>query len=489
MQKIRLIVAVVVGALCGAALWHALYVQRQGSHASLMGGARFSADAIDKIVVQGNKIVPIAVIGSGPAGRSAALYASRLNFHVVCFEGKEPGGQLMGTSEVENWPGIKRDLGPQIMERLKYQASEFGALFATTSVVRVDNTQWPFLLELEDGEKIYALSVIIATGSTPKRLSIPGEQEYWGKGVATCAVCDAAFHANEAVIVVGGGDAAVEETLQLAAYARSITVLVRGDHMRASHAMQDRLRAYPQVSIKYHTQLKEIMGDSKHVTGVKIISPEGESEMPIHGVFLAIGHTPNSKIVEHIVQCNKLGYIERPLPHRQATSEPGIFVAGDVADHLYRQAGVASGNGIMSALDAVEFLRNCHLGDAELARFEKYFYDPTTVESSHELTEVTSVKQFEKEVLASSQAVVIEFYTPTCPTCQQVGPLLASVLQQYEGVVQGFKVDGSVLPELMERYEVTSVPTMLILKKGIVMGRTKPVLSRREIRSYIALFI
>jgi len=471
--------------------WYiARITSERGIHHPSIDTKRFSRVAVEKALAAGHKIIPIAIIGSGPSGRSAALYGSRLNFHVVSFEGKQPGGQLMGTSEVENWPGVLRDLGPRIMERLAHQAAQFGALFQQASIVHVDVDQWPFELELEDGEKVYALSIILATGSTPRKLNVPGEEEYWGgKGVKTCAVCDAPFFKDKVVVVVGGGDAAVEEALQLSAYARSITMLVRGDAMRASHAMQQRLQAYPQVSIKYHTQIQEIKGDGSQVTGVTVVSNGKSEDIKVDGVFLAIGHTPNSSMVSHAVACDKAGYVQRPVPHRQATSKTGIFVAGDVADHLYRQAGVAAGDGIKAALDAVEFLRDCKLGDAELAPFEHAYYDPTVEEPSGELIDVTSLEQFERDIVKADSPVVIEFYTPTCPTCKQIAPLIAGALQQNKQTVHGFKIDGTKFPEIMKRYEVSTVPTLLVLNHGMVLGRTTSIMSRKEIRSFIALFL
>jgi thioredoxin reductase (NADPH) len=455
-------------------------------HADL---TRFSPQAVEKIAAAGHKIIPIAIIGSGPAGRSAALYGGRLNFHVVGFEGRQPGGQLMGTSEVENWPGILREEGPRIMERLAHQSEQFGALFQQTSVVRLDTTQWPFELELEEGTKVYALTIILATGSTPRKLGVQGEEQYWGKGVTTCAVCDAPFFKDKVVVVVGGGDAAVEEVLQLSAYARSITLLVRGDAMRASHAMQQRLQAYPQATVKYRAQIKEIKGDGTRVTGISLVADGKADEMKVDGVFLAIGHTPNSQLVSHVVACDKMGYVQRSIPHRQATSEPGIFVAGDIADHFYRQAGVAAGDGIKAALDVVDFLRSCNLGDADLARFEQSFYDPSQEEAGTELVEITSMEQFERDVVKSEHPVVIEFYTPTCPTCKQVAPFITGALQQNKRTVHGFKVDGTKFPELMKRYEIATAPTLVVVKNGLVQGTTTKLASRKEVRAFIALFL
>jgi len=428
-------------------------------------------------------IVPVLIIGSGPAGLSPAVYTGRANLHTVVIEGKKPGGQLMGTSDVENWPGIQKKTGPDIIEGLREQALSFHAVIDQSTVEKADFSAWPFKVWTDENTEINALSIIIATGANPRKLGVPGEEKYWGKGVTTCAICDAPFYKDRNVVVVGGGDSAAEEALQLASNAKSITILVRGERMRASHAMQERLKVYPHIAIRYNTQIKEILGNGEHVTGVQLgTKGKADEQFPIDGVFLAIGHVPNSQIFADWLTLDENGYIEL-APHSQSTSIAGIFAAGDVSDHQYRQAGVAAGDGIKAGLDATKFLVEQGFNDIIAAQIESHFFDPETGHGL-ELPVIKDEAQFEREVLQANQRVVVDFYTQHCPSCLQMMPLVSSVASKLINKVKFVKIDGAELPQLMERYAVTSVPSFLIFEHGIVVGRTTATMTKREIREF-----
>ena len=221
-------------------------------------------------VLKSDNIIPVAIIGSGPAGLTAGIYSTRLGFKTLIFEGSTPGGQLTGTTYVENWPGSKKILGPQLMQSIKEHVVDLGVSFLQDNIVKVNFKTWPFELWTSDNKKFNALSVIIATGSKPKILQIPGESEYWGKGVTTCAVCDAPFYKGKNVVVVGGGDSAIEKALQLAPHAKDVTMLVRKDSFRASKAMQDRLKQINNVKILYNQEVKNIYGDKEHVNEIEL---------------------------------------------------------------------------------------------------------------------------------------------------------------------------------------------------------------------------
>lgn len=282
---------------------------------------------IDKVAA--TNIVPIAIIGSGCAGLSSAIYSARANIKTVVIAGPKPGGALTETTHVENWPGEKSILGPILMENMRKQAESLGAEMLSDTVVKVDLSKWPYLLETEGGKKINALSIIIATGATPLMLNVPGEKEYWGKGVTNCAVCDAAFHKNNDVVIVGGGDSAIEEALQLAGYAKSIKILVRKDAMRAAASMQDKLNYYDHISIAYNTQILNIKGDDKGVRSIDIInSKSGQTQtLPVQGVFLAIGREPNVGMFKPYIRLDEQGYAWTNGA-TQRTSVPGFLPQG-----------------------------------------------------------------------------------------------------------------------------------------------------------------
>ena len=324
-----------------------------------------------------NNILPVAIIGSGPAGLSSALYVSRGNVFTTVFQGSKPGGQLTGTSYVENWPGIQKMMGAEIINMLKEQAASFGATFSNDIVEKVDFSSWPYKLTTDSGKEIYALAVIIATGASPKKLNIEGEQEYWGKGVTTCAICDAPYHKGGQVVVIGGGDSAAEEALQLALYAKKVTMLVRGQTMRASASMQEKLKQYQNIEIMYNVGVNKILGDGAAVNSIEIIDNKTKqiSKMPIGGVFLAIGHDPNTEIFKNFLKVDSTGYLIVKHP-TQETSKHGVYAAGDVVDNRYRQAGVAAGDGIKAALDALEFLRMIGFSEKESENLKSKFFDP-----------------------------------------------------------------------------------------------------------------
>lgn len=442
----------------------------------------------DKIA-QCKNILPLAIIGSGPAGLSAALYGARFNIHTVVFEGPQPGGQLTGTSDVENWPGISRMLGSRIIDKLRNQAGQFGVLYSDATIQSVDLTQWPFTLTTDDGTEIKALALILATGAAPKKLDVPGESTYFGKGVTSCATCDAPFFEQKSVFVVGGGDAAVEEALQLASYAKSITILVRSDKMRASHAMQQRLQAYPHISIRYNTKVLEVLGSGEVVTGAKIVT-DGQSpeEVAIDGIFLAIGHIPNTHLVKPHVATDAHGFIQLVEPHRQLTSVPGVFAAGDVADSHYRQAGIASGDGIRAAIDAAAFLRDNGMDDAFWKQCELSHFNPDEGKSFPDLHVIATQKDFEAHVLRSTLPVVVEFSTAACPSCIQIKKHLGAVAAMFEGRLTIVVVDGTAAPELMKQFGITKAPTVLAFKEGVIVGSSTTLENRRDVQSFCALY-
>lgn len=303
--------------------------------------------------------VPLVIIGSGPAGLSAALYGARAKVKTLVITGSEPGGQLMGSGEVENWPGIQRKSGAEIMDGLFEQTESLGVEFLYDSIESVDFSQTPFMLKTLESGSIKAQAVIIATGSHPRKLHIPGESLYWGSGVSSCAVCDCFLYEGKKVAIVGGGDSAVEEALHLMPYAKKITIFVRKPHMRAAACMQDKLLLYPdKVEVVYTTEVQEVLGDGTVVTGLRVKNnrTQQESVFPVDGLFLAIGHLPCTELFKKHLDLASDQYI--CLTQRtQSTQIPGIFVAGDVADNRFRQAGVAAGTGIQAALEALEFLR------------------------------------------------------------------------------------------------------------------------------------
>lgn len=299
----------------------------------------------------------VIIIGSGPAGYTAAIYAARANLSVLMFQGYSVGGQLMLTSDVENYPGFEEGiLGPPLMEKFEAQARRFGTEMIPEDVIAVDFSKWPFTITTDSGDYL-ARTVIIATGATAKWLGLPNEQRLQGRGVSACATCDGFFFKNKEIAVVGGGDTALEEANFLTRYASHVTLIHRRDTLRASKIMQDRTFKNPKISIIWDTDVIDVQGDDA-VTGLLLYNRKTGEErvLPVQGFFLAIGHQPNTELFKGFINMDKAGYIV-PVEHTM-TNIPGVFAAGDVTDHRYRQAVTAAADGCRAAIDLERWLES-----------------------------------------------------------------------------------------------------------------------------------
>lgn len=303
------------------------------------------------------KIHQLIIIGSGPAGLTAAIYASRANLNPLIIEGKKPGGQLMNTTAVENWPGNISIMGPELMMNMKKHAEHFGTQFISGDVEHVELSKQPFTITTSRKETFHTRSIIIATGANPKLLGCPGEKEYWSKGVSTCAVCDGAFFKDKKVIIVGGGDTAMEDASFMRNFTDDITIVHIKSELTASHAMQQRVIDDKKITIIYDSTVTEIHGDGNKVTDVTITNQKTNQAKKIKAdaVFVAIGLSPNTTPFKGQLELNDYGYLV--IKDHTKTSVKGVFAAGDVFDYRYRQAITAAGSGCMAALDVEKYLK------------------------------------------------------------------------------------------------------------------------------------
>src|SRR5688572_3424765 len=302
--------------------------------------------------------VKVLIIGSGPAGYTAAIYAARAGLKPILYTGAQPGGQLTITNDVENFPGYPNGInGPEMMIDLQKQAERFGTKVNYGMVTGVDFSSYPLKVTVDEKEEVTAASVIIATGATAKYLGIPSEEKYNNKGVSACAVCDGFFYRGKDVAVVGAGDSAAEEATYLANLCTKVHLIVRRGEMRASKIMQQRVLKTPNIQIHWNTETEEIIGDDSGVTGVRLVNNKtGEKKLvTLQGFFLAIGHKPNTDIFKDYITMDETGYIQ-VQPGSTKTNVEGVFAVGDAADNVYRQAVTAAGTGCMGALDAEKFL-------------------------------------------------------------------------------------------------------------------------------------
>lgn len=308
-----------------------------------------------------DKKAKLVIIGSGPAGYTAAIYAARARLEPVLISGPQPGGQLTITTEVENFPGFPTGImGPELMNLFREQAERFGTRFVEGMVTSLDLSRRPFLVDVDEGRESWqADAVILSTGASARWLGIPGEKEFRGRGVSACATCDGFFFKDQEVVVVGGGDSAMEEAIFLTRFASRVTIVHRREELRASKIMQDKAKNNPKISFILNSVVTEVLGNEQGVTGVRVknLHTGDEAVLPTNGLFVAIGHDPNTAIVKGQLALDEAGYI-KVHPGTTKTDVAGVFACGDVIDPIYRQAITAAGTGCMAALDAERFLKS-----------------------------------------------------------------------------------------------------------------------------------
>ncbi len=303
----------------------------------------------------------VLILGSGPAGLTAAVYSARANLSPLLIDGSQPGGQLTLTTDVENFPGFPKGImGPQLIQDMRAQAERFGTQFRHGHVSEVDLHTQPFRITVDGEEIIETKTLIISTGASANLLGLPSESRLMGHGVSTCATCDGFFFRNKEIAVIGGGDSAVEEATFLTKFASKVTLVHRRDKLRASKIMQDRAMNNEKISFQWNSSLEEVIGDDV-VTGIRLRNNQTNQteEIPLSGVFVAIGHTPNTSLFKGKIDMDETGYIQTQ-PYRSTTNIPGVFAAGDVQDSNYRQAITAAGSGCMAAIDAERYLEASH---------------------------------------------------------------------------------------------------------------------------------
>jgi len=448
----------------------------------------------------------LVIIGSGPAGYTAAIYAARANLKPFVFEGFQagglPGGQLMTTTEVENFPGFSEGImGPELMDRMKAQAERWGSQLVTEDVTEVDLSQRPFIIRSEERE-VRTHSLVIATGATAKRLGLDSEHKFWSRGISACAICDGAtpiFHGAE-LAVLGGGDSAAEESIYLTKYGSHVHMLVRGDKMRASKAMQDRVLNNPKITVHWNTQPVDVFGEDNRMNGVKIRNPQTgeESKLAVKGLFYAIGHTPNTSLFKGQLELDEVGYIVTK-PGSVETSVEGVFAAGDVQDHEFRQAITAAGSGCMAAMLAERWLSVNGLIQEfhQTAATEKPPAQPTAKKTEAEQEAGFNLEStrhqggyaLRKLFHESDRLLMVKYVSPHCGPCHTLKPILDKVVDEFEGKIHFVEIDIEQDPEIAENAGVTGTPTVQLFKDRDLVAELKGVKQKSQFRQVIESYL
>lgn len=443
----------------------------------------------------------VVIIGSGPAGYTAAIYAARANLKPLMFEGLQaggiPGGQLMTTTEVENFPGFPEGVtGPELMERMKAQAVRWGTECYTEDVISVDLQQHPFVICSADRE-VRANSVIIATGATAKRLHLPKEAEFWSNGISACAICDGAspIFKDVPLAVIGGGDSAAEEAVYLTKYGSHVHLLVRRGEMRASKAMQDRVLANPKITVHWHTEPVDVFGSNQRLDGIQVrdLQTGNLRELAVKGLFYAIGHNPNTGLFQGQLELDAVSYIA-VKPGTVATSIEGVFAAGDVQDHEYRQAITAAGTGCMAALLAERWLseQNLIIEHHQTNSSEEYQAPAktVTVDDTAATFDLAHTRHgggyaLRKLFHEGDRPLVVKYVSPTCGPCRTLKPILDKVIDEYDGKIHFVEIDLEADPEIAQMGGVTGTPTVQVFKDKELLQEFKGIKQKSEFRAAI----
>lgn len=415
----------------------------------------------------------VVIVGGGVGALTSAIYLARSGVTPVVIEGKVPGGALAQSPKVQNWPGEFEITGLDLMDKIHRQAEKNGVVFLQEEVIGVDFSKRPFTITTQDlydpaqRHVIEASSCIIATGSEPRKLQVKGEQEYWSKGVYSCAVCDGSLYRNSPVAVIGGGDAALAEAEYLSQIAQKVYVVVRKNTLKANEKQREEmLRSLNNVEFVFGAEVQEIKGENDEVTELVIIKEGAVSSLPVHAVFLAIGARPNSQLFVNQVAVDESGYIK--VTQDFETSVPGVYATGDIVDPYYKQAISAAGDGAKAALKAHHYVLSAAARpqvQAQSASLAIKAVDSDQQQKTSypaKVIEITSVEQFQRELADNSIPVLVDFYASWCGPCRHLSPKLETYAKELKGKAKILKVNIQTCGSLADLYQIKSMPTLVV---------------------------
>lgn len=471
LRKLLFILCLALGCGIGFLLWH-----RSEKHAEHNTAYLQSID----------NIVPVCVIGSGPAGVSAAMYTSRARIPSLVISGAKVGGQLSQIQSIENMPGKIRSSGKDLSDDLWSQAQHFGARMMVDQVTDIDVSQWPCIVTTEQGNVLRPLSLIVATGRTARRLPVEGVDEYWGKGLGDCTICEAPFHKGHTVAVLGGGDTAGDRAMQLAVYAKKVYMFVKDAKLDASGAVQEYIADTKNIEVVYNSELAGVYGNGTNVTSIKVrdVLTNKEKTIPVDGLYFAIGYAPVTKLFKGKLNLDDEGYITL-YNNSQATSAKGVFAGGDVVDKRYGKAGVATGSGIKAALDTIQFLQAHGVNQDVLKELKQNFFTIKQTVTKH--IDSVATRQALGNMLASHKGtVIVDVYSESCPVCKFLMTHIEQAAQDYADTVLIIKANKDQFSDIMTVYGITSVPTLLVFKDGVLVEKDSTIKTLAALKKFMA---
>lgn len=449
----------------------------------LFSASFFFSWASEKKVVIEDRIYPAVIVGGGAGAMTSSVYLSRGQVLPLVLEGKTPGGAITQSHMVENWPGEIGMSGMEIAEKLKKQAEKNGAVFIGQEAIDIDLSTYPYIVtarDVFDEDQVFqykTYSILLAMGTTPNYLGIPGEEKYWGRGVSNCATCDGSFYKGKEVAIVGGGDSALVEADYLSNIASKVKIFVRKNHFKASDiALKESVLSKPNIEVFFNSTVEEVLGDES-LSGLVIKTEGKKREIAVDGLFLAIGSSPNTALLDGKVPLDKNGYVL--LEHDQATFKRGIYAIGDVSDPVYKQLSTAAGDGTKAAIQIEHYLRNLKVKDNNITILRPNDYQTLQVskqmaDAYSKPVEITSKEQFYKE-LNSDVPVIVDFYADWCPPCQKLMPFLEKKTTELSGAFVVLKVNRDTMPFLFDTYKVESMPTVIVFKEQKEVNRKEGI--------------
>lgn len=465
------------------------FMARIGENYSINHTNAESIAGFEKDVEDQTNIVPFLIIGGGPAGMSAAIYASRSKMPTVLLDDHET--VKGGTSMVENWPGIYPIKRKDLFARLKGQAEGFGATVVYDAVKKVDFSRWPYIVLTQSGNEFKALSIIIATGSSLSHSPIENEEQYWGKGIAPCSYCDAPRAQGKEVVVCGDGVHALMEALNIAPYARNVTVVLSCDSsdVALNLKQKERLARYKDITIQYNSHVEKVDGDGMWIKNLIVRSPENEKQtMSVDMLFVSSTRKGNSDLFSDVLRIDKNGYIQLNKYSQEAYK--GIYVAGEVQDNIYRQAAVAAGDGIKAAIEAIQFLENLGFDYAKIKEIKTVLHPLVQEKIEHELTpHLESVNQLEQvKNKYADEYVVVMFHAHGCHYCHEMMPVFQSIASSYiakEIPTTFYLADVQNVSDFIQLLNIDGVPLFCIFHKGELLRKKEGVMKQEELLSFI----
>ena len=418
-------------------------------------------------------IVPIAVIGSGPTGYAAAIPGARAGYYTVVFQGPKPGGELMDSAIVENWPGVSKQTGAESMNALEKQTSQFGVVLDPSSIIDVDFSSWPFTLTTGNGTVINALTVIIATGASQKKLGIENEDIYWGRGLFSCGLCDASFTKEKDAAVIGGGDIAIQRALQLAPLAKRVTLIVPESGLTATQSMQHKIKCCKNIKVLLNKTATKINGDGDVINSIELQDTLTNeiSDFSAQSLFLSTGLTANVDLFKDILELDSYGCIKLKEGRTQETAIDGVMAAGNVADPRYRQVATVQGDGTKAGIDALKLLAKWGFDGPLRNSLQEKYYKPTF--SQHSIKHIKSIPELKSVIASTKEPMLVEVYSPLCSHCKNMEGPIAQVAEQFKPGLKVYKLnkDKDKLYKAIQMYDVKLIPSFIVFMHGQEINR------------------